>query len=75
MKVPHLKFDPGQRVKLLYGDDLEGLVVGVCFRVQEGLSYEVQWIHNGEVKSGWFIEEALSAAKDSKIVGFHKKGK
>jgi hypothetical protein len=39
---------------------ITGYVTAILFRVNDPPTYEVQWMHNGDNKIGWFTDWRLS---------------
>ena len=49
----------GKKVEFVAGKDIEGIITGYLVRENESIQYAVEWFHNGESKSGWFIASQL----------------
>jgi len=64
-------FEFGTKVRLAFDPELQATVTAYCVRPAEAVTYEVTWMHNGDVKTAWFPKELLKAVgEDKKPVGF-----
>lgn len=64
-------YELGQKVKLIGAPDIEAVVT--AYTVRQGLvSYELTWIHDGEVKTGWLTTESIETKPTGRIGFVHK---
>jgi hypothetical protein len=68
-----LAFRLGEKVRPKLDSAIEAMVTAYCVRPNGPISFEISWIHSGEVKTGWFGAEFLEAAETPGPVGFRVK--
>lgn len=64
-----LAFNIDDVVELVVGRDIVGVVIAYMVRANEHVLYEVQWVHEGDLRQGWFIASELRR-HDGKQRGF-----
>ena len=57
------EYEIGSSAKIVVGDDIEGTITSVCFRSKDFYTYELTWVHDGAVKTGWFTAVELKPSK------------
>jgi len=63
------EYEIGTRARIAVGDDIEGIITAVLFRSEAYHTYELTWVHDGEVKSGWFLAIELKISGEEKGAG------
>lgn len=63
------EYEIGRRARIAVGDDIEGIITAVIFRSEAYHTYELTWVHDGEVKSGWFLAIDLKISGEGKGTG------
>jgi len=63
------EYEIGTRARIAVGDDIEGIITAVLFRSEAYHTYELTWVHDGEVKSGWFLAIELKISEEGKGTG------
>jgi hypothetical protein len=66
-----LDYEIGQKVKMVGAPDIEAIVTAFTIRQGSFVSYELTWIHEGEVKTGWVTNVSIETERKGKI-GFVK---
>lgn len=59
----------GSQARIVVGDDVEGIITSVCFYTETYCKYELTWVHDGDVKSGWFMPVELKLSEKGKSAG------
>lgn len=57
------EYEVGTLAKLVVGD-IEGIITAVVFRSEAYCMYQLTWVHDGEVNTGWFLASALTVSKE-----------
>lgn len=54
--LEYIEYLHGCKVEIILSPDITGIVKSILISnwSREGIKYEVTWIHNGDVKTGWF---------------------
>lgn len=60
----------GDRVKMVGAPDIEAVVTAYVVRQGQHLVYELTWVHDGEVKTGWLTTDSLESKKKTGPIGF-----
>lgn len=60
----------GDRVKIDLAPDIEAQVTALCMRKGGFRTFEVTWVHNGDIKTSWLTTDSLTKAEPKKKVGF-----
>ncbi len=63
-KAAKLKFeyDIEDRAKIKIAQDIEGIITAIMIGTGHSIVYQLSWIHEGEVRAGWFMAAELEAA-------------
>lgn len=67
--TPH-DHDLGDRVKMVGAPDIEAVVTAILVRKGDHVNYELTWIHEGEVKTGWLTTDSIMAKDKKSQIGF-----
>lgn len=60
----------GDEVSFRHAPDIKATVTAACIRQNDYTTYEVTWMHNGEVKKEWLTTSDLDEAEAKKPLGF-----
>ena len=52
----------GTRAKIAVGDDVEGTITAIVFRSESYYTYELTWVHDGALMTGWFLPVELKVS-------------
>lgn len=63
-------FDLGDRVKMVGAPDIESVVTAILLRRSGHVNYELTWVHEGEVKTGWLTIDSIESKKKKDPIGF-----
>lgn len=66
-----LDFEIGQKVKMIGAPDIDAVVTAYTVRQSTQVTYELTWIHDGEVKTGWLTSDSIGTERKGQI-GFFK---
>jgi hypothetical protein len=66
---PH-DHDLGDHVKMVGAPDIEAVVTAILVRKGNHVNYELTWIHEGEVKTGWLTTDSIMAKDKKSQIGF-----
>ena len=58
------EYEIGTRARIAVGDDIEGIITAVIFRSESYHTYELTWVHDGGVKTGWFLAIELKVSEE-----------
>jgi hypothetical protein len=50
--------------------DIEAVVTAILVRKGNNVNYELTWIHEGEVKTGWLTTDSIMAKDKKSQIGF-----
>ena len=56
------EYEIGTRAKIAVGDDVEGTITAVVFRSESYYTYELTWVHDGALMTGWFLPIELKVS-------------
>ena len=59
--------DIGDRVRMVGAPDIEAVVTAILIRKNDHIVYELTWVHEGEVKSGWLTIDSIETKKKGPI--------
>ena len=62
--------DIGDRVRMVGAPDIEAVVTAILLRKGDHVCYELTWVHEGEVKSGWLTTDSIMGKEKKGPVGF-----
>jgi len=68
-------FDLGDRAKMVGAPDIECVVTAILVRRGGHVNYELTWVHEGEVKTGWLTVDSIEGKKKKEPIGFQQGGK
>ena len=62
--------DLGDHVRMVGAPDIEAVVTAILVRKGNHVNYELTWIHEGEVKTGWLTTDSIMARDKKSQIGF-----
>lgn len=62
-----LDFEVGQKVKMIGAPDIDAVVTAYTVRQSTQVTYELTWIHDGEVKTGWLTSDSIGTERKGQI--------
>lgn len=65
-----LVYGIGDEVSFRHAPDIKATVTAACIRQSGYTTYELTWMHNGEVKTVWLTTNDLVEAASEKPLGF-----
>lgn len=70
--VAIVDYQLGQKVKIAGDHDTEAVITAYTIRENGHVNYELTWIHNGTVRTGWLTKSLIEGDVKQGKIGFQK---
>lgn len=68
-----LAFSFGSRVRFRTAHEIVGIITATCVGAGGTVTYEIRWLHEGDVKTAWVYGEQIEhAPEEEDSLGFKK---
>ena len=69
-KTVTLAHQIGAEVSFRHAPDVKATITAICIRQGDYATYELTWMHNGEMKTAWLTTDSLVDSETKKPLGF-----
>lgn len=65
-----LVYGVGDEVSFRHAPEVKATITAICIRQNGYTTYELTWMHNGEIKTTWLTTDDLVDVETKKPLGF-----